>query len=380
MDKKKILIVSRSFYPMNSPRSFRTTELVKEFARQGHKVTLLTVKNDDYHIPFEKKYGIIIRDLGPLQFPQIELNGKNKVLNLLKKAVRRALLLFFEYPDVELLFKVKKALETEHGYDLLISIAVPHTIHWGVARAWREENPIAKTWIADCGDPYMGQTLDSFNKMFYFKYFEKDFCRKADHVTVPIDDAKDGYYPEFRDKIRVIPQGFNFDEVVIDSSSYIPNRAPTFAYAGGFIPGGRDPRAFLEYLVGLDRDFKFIIYTKDTNLVEPWLERAKGRIEIRDYIPRPKLLQVLSKMDFLVNFENKSPLMMPSKLIDYYLTGRPVLNLSSQSVEPEKIARFLNGDYQNKLNYNGVDKYRIENVCARFLDLCNKNLVAHESS
>ena len=34
--KKRILIVSRSFYPDNSPRAFRTAELSKEFARQGH--------------------------------------------------------------------------------------------------------------------------------------------------------------------------------------------------------------------------------------------------------------------------------------------------------------------------------------------------------
>src|SRR5699024_12169166 len=70
----------------------------------------------------------------------------------------RSLLQLFEYPDIELLFKVKKALREESGFDLLISIAVPHPIHWGTAWAWRKENPIAKTWVADCGDPYMGQT------------------------------------------------------------------------------------------------------------------------------------------------------------------------------------------------------------------------------
>ena len=32
------LLVSVSFYPENSPRSFRATELAKELCRQGHKV------------------------------------------------------------------------------------------------------------------------------------------------------------------------------------------------------------------------------------------------------------------------------------------------------------------------------------------------------
>ena len=41
MDNKRILIVGRTFFPEQSPRSFRTTELAKEFARQGHQVEVL---------------------------------------------------------------------------------------------------------------------------------------------------------------------------------------------------------------------------------------------------------------------------------------------------------------------------------------------------
>jgi hypothetical protein len=369
---QKILIISRSFYPVNSPRSFRTTELVKEFARQGHEVTLLTQKDDGIHTNFEREHGVTIKDLGPLNFPKITLNGESKIPHLFKRVLRRGLLQLFEYPDIALLFKVKKALSAESGYDLLISIAVPHPIHWGAAWAWRKENSIAKTWVADCGDPYMGQNLDSFDKMPYFKYFEKSFCSKADYISVPLEDAKDGYYSEFRDKMEVIPQGFKFGEVEIDHSSYTKHRIPTFAYAGSFILGGRDPRPFLDHLVSTKRDFKFILYTKNVALIKPWLDRTGGEIEVREYIPREQLLKRLSKMDFLVNFENQSSLMMPSKLIDYYLAGRPVLNVSGDRVDTDKIDRFLEGNYMDKLVYNGIDRYRIENVCRQFLDLCNQ--------
>ena len=374
MKKNKILIVSSSFYPANSPRSFRTTELVKEFARQGHEVTLLTLKDDEHHIPYEKEYGVTIKDLGPLSFPDISLNGAAGVTRLFKRVLRRGLLQLFEYPNIELLFRVKNALKKESGYDLLISIAVPHPIHWGVAWAWRTNNPIAKTWAADCGDPYMGETLDSFGKMFYFKHAEKHFCRKADYITVPIASAKDGYYPEFRDKIEVIPQGFMFDEVPIDHASYTKHKVPTFAYAGGFIPGGRDPRPFLDYIVSTKNDFRFIIYTKNGDLVEPWREKAGAKIEVREYIPRTELLKKLSTMDFLVNFENRSPLMMPSKLIDYYLAGRPVLNIAADGMETEKIDQFFDGIYDQSYEYRDVDQYRIENVCTQFLKLNNKKM------
>ncbi|MDR8390245.1 hypothetical protein NC796_03775 [Aliifodinibius sp. S!AR15-10] len=370
---KRILIVSRSFFPVNSPRSFRTTELVKEFAKkQGHEVTLLTLKDDEHHIPFEKEFGVTIKDLGPLRFPEINLNGKGGVTRLVKRVARRGLVQLLEYPDIELVLRTKRMLEKESGHDLLISIAVPHPIHWGVAWAWQDNNSIAQTWVADCGDPYMGATLDSFDKMFYFKYVEKAFCRKADYISVPIEDARKGYYPEFRDKIKVIPQGFNFDGVKLDCSAYTRHTVPTFAYAGAFIPGGRDPREFLDYLVSIDQPYKFIVYTKSTGLVEPYIERANGKIELRDYIPRRELLKMLSGMDFLVNFENSTSRQLPSKLIDYYLTGRPVLSLGSTDINKKAIDEFLSGDYSKQYDFQNMDQYRIENVCRRFLDLCKE--------
>lgn len=369
MHNKKILIVSRSFYPMNSPRSFRTTELVKEFARQGHKVTLYTIREEEHHVPFGQEYGVKIRDLGKPSFPTFDTSG-GRLKNLAGRALNRGLNLLFEYPAIELTRMVKKALKKEGRYDLLISIAVPHTVHWGVAAARSAEHPIADVWAADCGDPYMGEEMDSFRKLFYFKYVEKWFCRKADYITVPIEEAKEAYYPEFREKIRVIPQGFNFDDVRVNKNGYKPNPVPTFAYAGGLIPGGRDPGPFLDYLAGLEREYKCIFYTRSTDMVRPFVERSGGRIEIRDYIPRDELLNVLGRMDFLVNVENKTGKQLPSKLIDYSIAGRPVLPVGSGEVDRDTVDRFLEGNYSGQLRFDDIGRYRIENVCAQFLKLC----------
>ena len=106
--------------------------------------------------------------------------------------------------------------------------------------------------------------------------------------------------------------------------------------------------------------------------MEPWKENMNGKIEIRDYIPREQLLKELSKMDFLVNFENSTALQMPSKLIDYYLTGRPVLSVPSQNFDRDAIDKFLNGDYSKQIDFNNMDRYRIEHVCSRFLELAEE--------
>ena len=355
---------------MQSPRSFRTTELVKEFARQGHDVTLLTFRNGEIHDEFEKTYNVKIKDLGTLKLPEINTNSGPGVIRKVKYLTKRALSLFLEYPDVELVSTVHRALKSETGYDLLISVAVPHPIHWGVARAFKNGNKPAGTWVADCGDPYMGFNMDVINKPFYFKYAEKAFCKRADYISVPIEGAKEAYYEEFRDKIVVIPQGFNFEEDKPASNGQINNKVLTFAYAGDLLGGGRDPHPFLNHIVHSDREFRFVIYTRQHHIVKPYLEKAKGRIELRQYIPRKELLKILSGMDFLVNFENDTSKQMPSKLIDYYLAGRPVLSLRGSEIERDTVDRFLNGDYSAGYSFTDVDQYRIENVCERFLDLC----------
>lgn len=53
----KILIVSRSYYPLNTPRSFRTTELAREFARSGHEVSVVTHLSDEA-IEFSRRNNI----------------------------------------------------------------------------------------------------------------------------------------------------------------------------------------------------------------------------------------------------------------------------------------------------------------------------------
>jgi hypothetical protein len=212
----------------------------------------------------------------------------------------------------------------------------------------------------------MGDKTDSFRKWMHFKYIEKWFMRKADFISIPVESAREGYYPEFQQKIRIIPQGFRFEE--IDTLTYVKNRIPTFAYAGAFIPGMRDPRAFLSFLGSLNQNFRFFVYTNNRGLIEPFQHALGDKLVILDYIPRNELLARLSKMDFLVNFDNNSVVQLPSKLIDYALVGRPVINITNE-LNVEYVLQFLSGEYKNAMKIENINQYRIENVCSEFLKL-----------
>jgi hypothetical protein len=363
---KRILLVSDGFYPEISPRSYRATELAKEFCRQGHLVVVVSKFRDHNYSYFLNEFNITLKMWGKYRFPKIPEFGE-KPLSYLSRFISRLLLLLFEFPNIEGMFKVKKMLKFENNYDLLISFAVPYPVHWGVAWSRSKHHPIATTWIADCGDPYMGDVLDSFKKLSYFKYVEKWFCRKADFITIPIETAKYGYYSEFHAKIRIIPQGFDFD--LKEKKILQPkNEVPLFAYAGGFLSGARNPKPLMNFLVSLNFAFRFLVFTNRPEMFNEFKAILKEKLIVSEYIPRNELFKILSKVDFLINFDNNTKLNSPSKLIDYAIAKKPVLNIS-KDFHGEDLLAFLKGDYGNQMILPDPEKYHIGNVSKLFLDL-----------
>lgn len=365
-ENKKILLVSSAFYPEISPRSFRATELAKEFCRQHHKVTVISNFRNHNYTNFFKEYPLTLKMWDKSRVPKVP-EIKQGPFSFLFRGLSRILSLLFEYPGITEMFQVKKMLKNESGFDLMISFAVPYPVHWGVAWSRTMKKRIAKFWIADCGDPYMGDILDTFKKPFYFKYLEKSFCRKAEFITIPIESAKPGYYSEFHQKIRIIPQGFDFD-LEKKEIDHPVNEVPSFAYAGGFFPGARDPRPLLDYLSNIDFSYRFFIFTNTPGLIEPYKVSLNKKIIISDYITRKDLMEILAKMDFLINFDNNTTMNSPSKLIDYAILNRPVLNIT-KDFNGEELLAFLKRDYRNRMILPDPEKYHIKNISKKILDL-----------
>lgn len=364
-----ILIVSAFFAPEITPRAFRTLELVKELLRRNINVTLCIPyrKIDDLELKNSKNLQIIYLTDSPL-LPNLP-KGKNFFSRALRYIFSISVLLF-QYPYIKLCYRIPKLLTPINvKYDLLISIAAPHAVHWGVARLLKKNSTICKYWIADCGDPFMGDSVH--NHPFYFKFLEKKFCDTVDYITVPIEAAKDAYYKQYIDKIHVIPQGFDFESFKTLNTLYMKNEKPTFAYAGVLYPGYRDLNDLINYLAALNFDFKFILYTPMGNLVSSYKRILGDKLVVRSLLPRENLLYELSKMDFLVNIENKNSVQLPSKLIDYAITTRPILSLKSQ-IDIDVVNGFLHGDFSKRFVIENLSKYDIRNVVDAFLNLVHK--------
>jgi len=372
-----VLIVSASFYPRISPRSFRTTELVKELLKRDYKVTLCIpdynysyndfVDNDNLDIIFLDKENF---NKGNHKIIDDSDSVINKIKCLLRKNIGQVVKKYTYYPNFKYFFAIKKQFNQKKEFDVVISIAYPHTIHWAVNSLIRNNKLITKKWIADCGDPFMLEKVSGSKKAFYFKYFEKSFCKKADYITIPEISGKKDYYTEFQNKIVEIPQGFNFSEIKINTI-FQENKTVTFAYAGNFYPGVRDPRPILNYLSNLTNiNFKFIVYVSSFDLIRDFIDKLGNKLEIREFVPRNELIYSLSEMDFLINIKNGDYPANPSKLIDYSLSGRPILSINSQNIDEDLFNQFLNRNYSNKTVVD-IEKYDIKTVVDKFELLFN---------
>ncbi len=357
----KILIVSGYFSPNITPRAFRTTELAAELVRKGNEVVVYIPWSSHDYSSLEKYLGLKI-----LFFGSYDVENQQYYKTKIGRKLFTLKSVFFQFPKIKYINQICNTLKNKKGYDLLISIGAPYSIHWGVDKLLRKNNLLTKKWIADCGDPFMGSKVDIIKNPFWFKYFEKSFCKRTDYITVPIENAIEGYYREFRNKIKVIPQGFDFSQNNYTKS--IKNSVPTFAYAGMFYKGNRDPRPFLDLLLNIEQDFLFILYTPKWRLLDSYVEKLGNKLEIRELIPRVELLNVLSQMDFLVNFENGTATQSPSKLIDYTIVSRPILSVSL-TPNATVLNSFLSGDYSDQFIFEDIEKYNIRNVANQFISL-----------
>ena len=198
---------------------------------------------------------------------------------------------------------------------------------------------------------------------------------KFDYITVPISEAVKNY-TFFKDKkfIKVIPQGFDFSSTKI--AEYKKNRILTFGYAGVFYEKIRNPRVLFEYLVKLDIDFRFVIYTdkdklQNMKLIKPYMDILGDRLLVKTLIPREECIYNLSKMDFIINQSNLGEEQKPSKLIDYALTKRPVFSFAQNNFNTDGFLLFVNGEVDCMIE--DISMYRIKNVVDSFEEIFKRN-------
>ena len=359
----KILIVSNHSFPHQGPRAFRTAELAEQFANMGHEVVVYSVTGDYDYTDYTRRTSVVMKDLKP-RFC-IGSNAGGEKVSLFDRFMFHFFHRLLFWPECEFHFLLGKVIKDNPNVDLLITIAYPHSIHSGAARAKRKHPRLfPKVWIADCGDPFM---LNPFiNAPSYMKDYEDMWCSACDYITIPVESAKKGYYPQYHYKIRIIPQGFDFAKTPIEK--YTPNKVPTFLFMGSVYPGIRDPHSFMDFLLTYKQPYKFKMLMH-SSLEDKYVNESNNQIEYIIGLTRPEVIKECSKADFLINITNPNAIQSPSKLIDYGISKRPILDITSDFQQENIFNEFISGNYEHRRVIENIEAYKIQNVAQSFIEL-----------
>lgn len=361
-----ILIVSYFYYPENTPRAFRAHELVKEFVKRDYKVTLVLPNKSIYkscQFPNNVKV-LYVGQEQKIANSNTFKEDKSKITRFIKRFLSNAKYYFFPlsfFND----FK-KEAIQALNkintSYDIVFSNSFPLVTHLALAKAFKVNDKLkaSKVKIAEYSDPFYFQTHKKI--FFFYKYIERNALKQFDYISIPTDKAKSSYYTlKAEDRIKILPQAYNLNE--IKTEEFKENDKPVFSYAGMFYPGMRDPSFLFNYLVDLDIDFKFKIYTRHSNdeFISKYKQKLGDKLEVISDLSREEVVKELSKADFLINVDNISKNQTPSKLIDYAISNRPIFSASLNNFSSVSFDKFLNKNYEDQLVVD-LSKHNISNV------------------
>jgi hypothetical protein len=369
----RITLLTAHFFPELHPRAFRCSELANEFIKRGHNVTVVnlgTVESYNYKLHYAEtgvkviNYHFYLRKVHQSSVKSISF-------------ISRGMGYIVEYLLAGKLFyqgtKIAKYFVNETKSDMIISISTPFMNHLAIALAYRFKRQNRTMLIADSGDPFSRSTQRRHAP--YFNIVERLVYRSYHYLSVP-SKYSIGAYRNFisERRIKIIPQGFNFDKVKLNDINKQPY--PVFAYAGVFYNDIRNPTFLFDQLAQIKGKYKFKIYLRslDPNikaLIAPYQDLLGENLEVFHGLERDDLIRKLSEVDFLVNLDNLSQHQIPSKLIDYALTKRPIFSCSSESFQSDNFESFLTGDYKNALKID-ISKNNIKSVVTSFLTLFEK--------
>jgi hypothetical protein len=392
--KKKILITTYIYYPLNSPRAFRITALARKLAERGHDITVVTADINYDYCEHTKATNVKVETIKTGYLLNKKLAGKvetaksakpvnkSSFKRKVKSVVRRSL--FYFIPDGHL-FEYSVSLRQHlkrtdlNQYDVIISNSHPFAVHLGTALALKNFKNVS---IAETGDPHF---FNLFKLAPYQKSIESWVLSKFSYITIPVEKALSDYEKlNVVEKVKVIPHGFYFDEVnTFDRNNEISSPI-SFSFAGRLYKNIRDPSKFLDYLYSqhAQTDYTFTIYTDFSNresmeLLEPYYVKLGSKLIVNPLIPREECIYQLSKSDFLINIANTTANQTPSKLIDYTLTSRPILTVTNDFNESGLFEQFNKGNFDS---YQAMDisQFDINQITMQFEELFNSPVHAEQ--
>ena len=235
----------------------------------------------------------------------------------------------------------------EYRFDAMISVGLPFTAHW-ISKALKTKSP-GLHWLVDIEDPfcYSKEFFVNNNQLYNWtnRRAERAVFSQAQAITVTLDNAKERYveiFPEAASKMRVIPPLFNLP--LLNPKDLGIEGPVRMAYFGSFYENVRTPMEFLELLQKcfeieplLIERLEVHFYGELTGMVMENFRKFPKLAPVFHFhglVSRQEVAEALQSVDILLNIGNKTDYHLPSKSVDYLMSGKPVISLSYVANDP----------------------------------------------
>lgn len=225
-------------------------------------------------------------------------------------------------------------------YDALVTVSNPFTSH-RVGLALKRAAP-SLPWLVDVGDPFsVDDKVRVNNHRLYAqrnRRFEAAVMRTADAVAIVTESMTDLYrrsFPESAARMHAV-QPLCTAPVTAGPSPRRNDRPLRLAYFGTLYRGVRSPQPLLRLFRQLltrpgcaNAELHFYGNPNGCEGAFDSVQDLAGRnVHRHGTVSREAAYEAMHNADVLVNLGNDLPYGLPSKVVEYAATGKPILNLA----------------------------------------------------
>ena len=342
----KILLVSIALPPKNDPESLQAAKYVKYLAKTNN-VDVVTSKSPTLWMPFDEKLLKYIKNVK--QIIKIRIFEPKYLSIFINKLLKR-----FAWPDTRFTFHLqyKKVIkQLKNKPDIIYSRAFPLS---SIIMAKKLKKHYNIPWVLHLSDPWVESPLFDYNKSKYHQEKENECFKSADIVsftslsTIEIYKTK---YPEFSHKYKYFPNVYDDDDIQ-STPSKSDNRKIKLVYTGS-LNGSRSLKMLIDSLNTLEENGKSILNTIEIIVAgsvdsynENMLKKNTSFITYVGFLSITEVKELQRSADILlaVDFDFKTSseaIYFPSKLLDYFITKKPIIAITTKDSTTENILNEL---------------------------------------
>lgn len=388
IERSRILIISHSYKPCLTPRSFRWTAIAEKWVQQGGKVDVvcswlpgLSRSEIVSGVAVYRVGGEIIERMRSILRPESQSATEyknnsssstvknNMPASLIMTAVRFIHDIFWKnlyWPDYACTWigpASNKALELcrTEDYSAIISVSDPFSSHLAGRKVKLHYQQV--NWLVDIGDPFCFRDDIPTNNLRIYKSLnvkaERAIFDEADGISVTCQQTADKYaelFTEFKNKIEVIPPLLSITPGQKKTGTFFPSSSSLrFLYIGTLYRSIRSPELLLKLFALLNEnnpstkiELHFVgSINKCEDLFLKYHQMIGSQIFLHGQVDRDSAICAMEEADILVNIGNFNCYQLPSKIVEYASLGKPILNLTT--IDDDSSQLFLK-DYPAILN------------------------------